>query len=490
MHNARPDSELLDAAITEHDRAAFDALFLRYQNRAYSLAYHILENSALAEEAVQEAMLAVWLAPKDEARQADVLAWILGLVAGKSLNLRRAQKRRTRRELRMSEAISKSNSLDNAEHRETLNIVREHLQRLPSLDLQILACCFGANLTHQKISEMLGIPRRTITDRIQQALENLRISLSNAGALAAMPVLNPNLLYGALTTGEDAPPSLLSTIHIKCSMVGRRSRRIVKVARATPPIALTVAAGGLAIAGLVIIFLMQKSPMPNMAPTPPIMLASMNMADPPAAAPLLMAPAQAPIFMHWDFATELKEPLDVTVLSSNWAWNRSLGFGAMSSTNKLPVFLILPMDVRGRSIKITFSSTTIDGVSSVAATWMDAATRTIPHFTYWDKAILHSGLQWHTNGEIILHGDEIIYSVRNEKAQSVNEVRVYEKYDKKWPGDKIFIKFTGQNIKEMTVQSISDEEAVAAVEKAQPLIQELKKQPGRDSMGSKDKLVQ
>src|SRR5690349_12732460 len=57
---ARSDTSLFHAVAQKRDDDAFSELFERYRTRAFNLALRILREPALAQDAVQEAMLAVW----------------------------------------------------------------------------------------------------------------------------------------------------------------------------------------------------------------------------------------------------------------------------------------------------------------------------------------------------------------------------------------------------------------------------------------------
>src|SRR5579862_6284908 len=68
--------DLRDAA----GRSAFSELYEGHAGAAYSLALRLMENNALAEDAVQEAMLRIWKAAPTM-RPGNTRAWILRIVA-------------------------------------------------------------------------------------------------------------------------------------------------------------------------------------------------------------------------------------------------------------------------------------------------------------------------------------------------------------------------------------------------------------------------
>ena len=87
----------LVALCARGDRDALGALYDRYGRAAYSLARRILKDATLAEDAVQEAFLAIWKqAGRFDARRARPSTWILAVVHHKAIDIvRRETVRRT-----------------------------------------------------------------------------------------------------------------------------------------------------------------------------------------------------------------------------------------------------------------------------------------------------------------------------------------------------------------------------------------------------------
>src|ERR671923_675343 len=90
----RSDEELLEA-IAAGDDAALAALYDRFGRVAYGLALRVLHDQALAEDAVQEAFLAVWRSADAYRRErAKPATWILTLVHRRAVDLVRREDRR------------------------------------------------------------------------------------------------------------------------------------------------------------------------------------------------------------------------------------------------------------------------------------------------------------------------------------------------------------------------------------------------------------
>src|SRR6266700_7356351 len=94
---AHLSDEAVLALIARADEQALSELYRRFGRLAYGLAYRILRDDALAQDAVQEAFLGVWRAAgRFTAERAKPSTWLLTLVHRRAVDLvRREQRRRT-----------------------------------------------------------------------------------------------------------------------------------------------------------------------------------------------------------------------------------------------------------------------------------------------------------------------------------------------------------------------------------------------------------
>src|SRR5262245_66270566 len=92
----RTDEELVEA-VARADEDALGELYDRFGRVAYGLAYKILQDAALAEDAVQEAFLQIWRgAGSYRPERAKASTWLLTFVHRRAVDLvRREQARRT-----------------------------------------------------------------------------------------------------------------------------------------------------------------------------------------------------------------------------------------------------------------------------------------------------------------------------------------------------------------------------------------------------------
>ena len=96
--------------IAQGDRNAFLRMFDRYAPTAMGLAWRMLRHRHLAEEAVQEAFLAVWRDPDGyRAERGTVRAWLMSTVHHRAVDLIRHEASQNRRAMESAAVISTAN---------------------------------------------------------------------------------------------------------------------------------------------------------------------------------------------------------------------------------------------------------------------------------------------------------------------------------------------------------------------------------------------
>jgi len=98
---ARDDCALLRAIAGSRDHDAYTELYKRYETRAFNLAIRVLHNSALAQEAVQDAMLSIWRTTESSLPSGSAKDWIMRIVMNKSINVASSHRQLRKREERV-----------------------------------------------------------------------------------------------------------------------------------------------------------------------------------------------------------------------------------------------------------------------------------------------------------------------------------------------------------------------------------------------------
>jgi RNA polymerase sigma-70 factor, ECF subfamily len=162
--------------------AAFELIYERHSQAAFSLAYRIAGSRGVAEDVVQEAFLNIWRSgARYERSRGSVRTWLLGIVHHRAIDaLRRSfvHERRRASDEGLDETLETGERTDvEAARHEEAATVRTALGHLPSEQSQVIELAYFGGFTHSEIADMLETPVGTIKGRMRLGLEKMRHSL-------------------------------------------------------------------------------------------------------------------------------------------------------------------------------------------------------------------------------------------------------------------------------------------------------------------------
>ena len=178
---ARLDADLL-ARTARGDREAFAQLYDRFSRPLYATALRILNNSAEAEDIVQDVFLALWEKSRTfEVARGSAFAWAVTLTRNRAIDRVRM---RTRRAELLSQTTAEDAGTQPADagpdsagqllSKEHAGAVRAAVASLPADQKRALELAFFDGLTQQEISAALRQPLGTVKARIRRGLLRLR----------------------------------------------------------------------------------------------------------------------------------------------------------------------------------------------------------------------------------------------------------------------------------------------------------------------------
>jgi len=179
---AHLSDEALVALVARADDGAFAELYDRFGHVAYGLALKVVRDPALAEDAVQDAFLAVWRSSgRFVAERAKASTWILTLVHRRAVDVvRREQPRRTE-PLETAPQPSANMTEDEAWLRLQRTRVQDALRRLPDQQREAIELAYYGGFTQSELADRLGEPLGTIKSRMFSGLARLRELLAEPG---------------------------------------------------------------------------------------------------------------------------------------------------------------------------------------------------------------------------------------------------------------------------------------------------------------------
>lgn len=168
--------EAVVALVARRQETALAELYDRYGRIAYGLALRVLRDGALAEDAVQEAFLAVWRgADRFLPERGSASAWLLTLVHRRAVDVVRREERR--RADPLPEA-GMEGSDSGADDDAMLHLERERvvgaLGQLPDAQREALELAYYAGFSQSELADRLGVPLGTVKSRMNAGLARLR----------------------------------------------------------------------------------------------------------------------------------------------------------------------------------------------------------------------------------------------------------------------------------------------------------------------------
>src|SRR4051794_24508313 len=180
---AHLSDEALVLLAARSQQGALAELYDRYGRPAYGLALRILRDEALAEDAVQDAFLAVWrTAARFVPERGKASTWILTVVHRRAVDLVRREERRRADTLEQAPEQDSGTAVD---EEAWLRLQRERVQqaltRLPDQQREAIELAYYGGFTQTELAERLGQPLGTIKSRMFMGLARLRELLGEPG---------------------------------------------------------------------------------------------------------------------------------------------------------------------------------------------------------------------------------------------------------------------------------------------------------------------
>ena len=175
---AHLSDEAVVALVARSDEQALAELYRRFGRLAYGLAFRILRDDALAQDAVQEAFLGVWrTAGRFTAERAKPSTWLLTLVHRRAVDLVRREERRRTEPLQPDTEPVGTEATDEAEVATQRQTIRQALRQLPAEQREAIELAYYGGYTQSELAERLGQPLGTIKSRMFTGLARLRETL-------------------------------------------------------------------------------------------------------------------------------------------------------------------------------------------------------------------------------------------------------------------------------------------------------------------------
>jgi RNA polymerase sigma-70 factor (ECF subfamily) len=162
--------------------AGLEQVYALWSRLFFSVARHVISDSALAEDCVHDALVRVWRSPNRFSGNREMLkAYLVTCVRNESLGMARREGRRDAREVKAARLAPLTSVDPPAVDPVETQRLQAALGRLPEEQRGALALAYYGNKTHVEIAQELGVPLGTIKSRISMAMRKLQTELASPG---------------------------------------------------------------------------------------------------------------------------------------------------------------------------------------------------------------------------------------------------------------------------------------------------------------------
>lgn len=175
---------LLIRKMADGDVRALNEIYARHGSMLLGYLSARVNNRQLAEEILQDVMLAVWENAASFEARSKVKTWLLVIARNRAIN---SQRRKQLPVININDVFNLSSDetgpMEALEKREQRVQVREAIRKLPEGQREVLVLVFYHQLTGPECAEVLDISEGTVKSRLHRAKENLKRLIAQEGNL-------------------------------------------------------------------------------------------------------------------------------------------------------------------------------------------------------------------------------------------------------------------------------------------------------------------
>src|ERR1700736_297062 len=183
------DEDLMQI-MREGDALAFEVVYERHADAAFSLAYRMCGRRSMAEDVVQESFLSLWRSgARYDRTRGSVRTWVLGIVHNRAIDSLRRSVNHDRRRASDEGIEERFEAPERTEvevaRRDEGREIRAALDELPEDQSRVIELAFYGGYTHTEIAAMLDAPVGTVKGRMRLGMEKMRRTLEGTGVVVA-----------------------------------------------------------------------------------------------------------------------------------------------------------------------------------------------------------------------------------------------------------------------------------------------------------------
>lgn len=182
---SQDEAQALVKALKEGNQLAFSIVYKTYAEQTFSLAFKYLLNKELAEDAVQNLFLKLWLKKEEIDETKPINRYLFTMLKNDLLNMLRDSKKNI---YLLEDCLSmvlelEDNSQNENLKQEQMNIIQQALEQLSPQRRKVFEMKVSGKYSNQEIADKLNLSINTIKFQYSQSLKQIRSTVGELSLL-------------------------------------------------------------------------------------------------------------------------------------------------------------------------------------------------------------------------------------------------------------------------------------------------------------------
>ena len=182
---SQDEAQALVKALKEGNQLAFSIVYKTYAAQTFSLAFKYLLNKELAEDAVQNLFLQLWLTKEEIDETKPINRYLFTMLKNDLLNTLRDSKKNI---YLLEDCLSmvlelEDNSQNENLKQEQMNIIQQALEQLSPQRRKVFEMKVSGKYSNQEIADKLNLSINTIKFQYSQSLKQIRATVGELSLL-------------------------------------------------------------------------------------------------------------------------------------------------------------------------------------------------------------------------------------------------------------------------------------------------------------------
>jgi RNA polymerase sigma factor (sigma-70 family) len=166
------------AAFVEGDEKALAWVYRRWSPLVYTIAIRSLGDVGDAEDVTQKTFVAAWTGRTGfDSSRAQLSTWLVGIAKNKIADTHEARTRIGRLQAQLAATTTPLEAVAEPDDLADTLVLSDEIAHLEPEAQTVVRLAFYDDLTHNEISERLGLPLGTVKSHIRRSLQRMRARL-------------------------------------------------------------------------------------------------------------------------------------------------------------------------------------------------------------------------------------------------------------------------------------------------------------------------